>query len=46
MVLRFLAVVVFQFTHPGRGATRRKGYLTVCNEFQFTHPGRGATFNS
>ena len=34
----------FQFTHPGRGATKRKGYLTVCNVFQFTHPGRGATF--
>ena len=34
----------FQFTHPGRGATkyhhhRERGY----SEFQFTHPGRGAT---
>ena len=36
----------FQFTHPGRGATKRKGYLTVCNVFQFTHPGRGATLES
>ena len=35
---------MFQFTHPGRGAT---GVLTTDTspiyEFQFTHPGRGAT---
>ena len=34
----------FQFTHPGRGATRS---LTTdayrSSAFQFTHPGRGAT---
>ena len=35
---------LFQFTHPGRGATTPR---EVSNEsrtgFQFTHPGRGAT---
>ena len=37
----------FQFTHPGRGATK-----AFCEEhslnrvFQFTHPGRGATLRS
>ncbi len=34
---------MFQFTHPGRGATGKilkQQYLTL---FQFTHPGRGAT---
>ena len=34
---------VFQFTHPGRGATQmlmpEGGFFL----FQFTHPGRGAT---
>ena len=35
---------VFQFTHPGRGATRfRRHPHNVRNLFQFTHPGRGAT---
>ena len=38
-----LLVDMFQFTHPGRGAT-----CTTCEQvprraFQFTHPGRGAT---
>ena len=34
----------FQFTHPGRGATRyRWSALSSKREFQFTHPGRGAT---
>ena len=35
---------VFQFTHPGRGATDND-HLPVYqyNGFQFTHPGRGAT---
>ena len=34
---------MFQFTHPGRGATVsiRSGSPVV--KFQFTHPGRGAT---
>ena len=36
--------MMFQFTHPGRGAT---GSLITTREgtgaFQFTHPGRGAT---
>ena len=35
---------MFQFTHPGKGATRvgdsRQAYLSP---FQFTHPGKGAT---
>ena len=33
----------FQFTHPGRGATKPLGRLSHAREFQFTHPGRGAT---
>ena len=34
----------FQFTHPGRGATRRaEGRIPEESKFQFTHPGRGAT---
>ena len=34
---------MFQFTHPGRGATEggASGYTSF--KFQFTHPGRGAT---
>ena len=35
---------VFQFTHPGRGATRSRGATPSPRcMFQFTHPGRGAT---
>ena len=34
---------VFQFTHPGRGATLYTPFSTVPEKFQFTHPGRGAT---
>ena len=33
----------FQFTHPGRGATRADGLIPDEVKFQFTHPGRGAT---
>ena len=34
----------FQFTHPGRGATKEQQLTeTKEAEFQFTHPGRGAT---
>ena len=33
----------FQFTHPGRGATKRATTQVVKVRFQFTHPGRGAT---
>ena len=33
----------FQFTHPGRGATKLLRYLPWMSKFQFTHPGRGAT---
>ena len=35
----------FQFTHPGRGATK-DGVEILCDDtmFQFTHPGRGATY--
>ena len=36
---------VFQFTHPGRGATTHSQHLQDRQEFQFTHPGRGATPN-
>ena len=36
---------LFQFTHPGRGATGLLGRAPKGNPpFQFTHPGRGATF--
>ena len=36
--------LMFQFTHPGRGATAWCSLLSNCyTRFQFTHPGRGAT---
>ena len=34
---------MFQFTHPGRGATIHKLEAYLRGAFQFTHPGRGAT---
>ena len=34
---------MFQFTHPGKGATCLLLYLAYCLGFQFTHPGKGAT---
>ena len=34
---------LFQFTHPGRGATWRVNKDVGGVKFQFTHPGRGAT---
>ena len=34
---------LFQFTHPGRGATASCFTSKGSTEFQFTHPGRGAT---
>ena len=37
---------MFQFTHPGRGATRSFPERTLALWFQFTHPGRGATGHS
>ena len=40
---RGVAVSVFQFTHPGRGATKLFKPSPSDEEFQFTHPGRGAT---
>ncbi len=34
----------FQFTHPGKGATKSTMNSSMSmNEFQFTHPGKGAT---
>ena len=41
----YSAVGMFQFTHPGRGATGRMilQMLLHTHMFQFTHPGRGAT---
>ena len=39
----FPLCVMFQFTHPGRGATRLGCSSLVLFVFQFTHPGRGAT---
>ena len=35
---------MFQFTHPGKGATAvGKGEGKKYYPFQFTHPGKGAT---
>ena len=34
---------MFQFTHPGRGATVSSKTIAQSTSFQFTHPGRGAT---
>ena len=35
---------LFQFTHPGKGATATGGTRnTQITMFQFTHPGKGAT---
>ena len=34
---------LFQFTHPGRGATIALPVVSAALVFQFTHPGRGAT---
>ena len=34
---------LFQFTHPGRGATCFVSRQRGREKFQFTHPGRGAT---
>ena len=34
---------LFQFTHPGRGATCNSCQIEPSVWFQFTHPGRGAT---
>ena len=42
---RQLQIEVFQFTHPGKGATwifPLQGLL-IKLVFQFTHPGKGAT---
>ena len=35
--------IVFQSTHPVRGATVNRIGLTVMAQFQSTHPVRGAT---
>ena len=34
---------MFQFTHPGKGATRKPKQRYRPMMFQFTHPGKGAT---
>ena len=36
--------IVFQSTHPGRGATKGVNIFTFEHRFQSTHPGRGATW--
>ena len=36
---------MFQFTHPGRGATEFHRSMLIRGGFQFTHPGRGATIS-
>ena len=35
--------VLFQFTHPGKGATQIRNLTYPGDAFQFTHPGKGAT---
>ena len=35
--------IMFQFTHPGKGATPHRGGQKKLSRFQFTHPGKGAT---
>ena len=37
------AATMFQFTHPGKGATLSEEELEEVQTFQFTHPGKGAT---
>ena len=34
---------LFQFTHPGKGATSSRETHATDTRFQFTHPGKGAT---
>ena len=36
-------IEVFQFTHPGKGATPLGKNFVYDYRFQFTHPGKGAT---
>ena len=36
-------VDMFQFTHPGKGATLSPSPCSLRLTFQFTHPGKGAT---
>ena len=43
VIRRVCALFMFQFTHPGRGATEINRQLASPWMFQFTHPGRGAT---
>ena len=39
-----IAKSLFQFTHPGKGATASTlAEIGVLPSFQFTHPGKGAT---
>ena len=43
-VVRAHTPIMFQFTHPGRGATQSfPRFFGLFEKFQFTHPGRGAT---
>ena len=44
MWLKYVVMVIFQSTHPVRGATITvTGTATYVNPFQSTHPVRGAT---
>ena len=43
MVIMAYALVMFQFTHPGKGATNERVRIYAYVTFQFTHPGKGAT---
>ena len=42
-ILSSLITVIFQLTHPTRGATRNRNYYADSSKFQLTHPTRGAT---
>ena len=43
VVYTLVCTLVFQFTHPGKGATLSRCIHISTQQFQFTHPGKGAT---
>ena len=43
---QYIYSLVFQSTHPSRGATQHLNLTSVLSMFQSTHPSRGATLSS
>ena len=43
MIVTPIILCKFQFTHPGKGATKLVYAIAQAIQFQFTHPGKGAT---